>query len=428
MIQDRKSSPEIGKLSKIPSLGVKSMTLKNGVELHFVNDEDQNVCQIDLSFTAGNIHQPKKLVSASACRLLEDGTKKKSGSELIDAFDYYGAYIECKAAIDRSEISMYGLHRHLEKTIPLLREMITEPAYREEDVIRYKERRKQILQIQLNKVDVIASRKFMASLFGNEHPYGNEIFPDDYNTVQQEDLIEFHKNFYLGCKPKIFAAGKVDSIMIDIIQKEFGGINFGSKNLWDEDLTNTKVKTQFGKHEIKMPGQIQSGIKVGKLFPNIHHENNHGLSVLSTILGGYFGSRLMMNIREDKGYTYGIGSFIRHMKGGSYFGISTQVANEVYINTLKEIRLEIEKLRSEKISVTELSLVKNYLKGSLLRNFDGSFSKLERYKTLNFNDLELSYYDNLLESINDIDSVQLLQLANEHLTDEDFTEIVAGLA
>jgi zinc protease len=165
---------------------------------------------------------------------------------------------------------------------------------------------------------------------------------------------------------------------------------------------------------------------VGKFWVPKSHPDFHALSVLVTILGGYFGSRLMANIREEKGYTYGIGSFVLSLKHVSYLVISTEVGNEYVELTLKEIAIEMKKLQTEPVSENELETVKSYLLGEFLRDFDGPFALSGSFKAINDFDLDYSFYDRYLTVLRNLTSGELMQLAQQYLNPEDFYTVVAG--
>lgn len=148
--------------------------------------------------------------------------------------------------------------------------------------------------------------------------------------------------------------------------------------------------------------------------------------VLSNILGGYFGSRLMSNIREDKGYTYGIGSgVVSHLNNG-YFFIATETGAEVTEKAIDEIYFEIKRMRNEIVPIEELQLVKNYLLGRFMRSFDGPFALADRLKGVLYYDIGYEYYERFVNTIKEITPEQLQDLANSYLAQEELTEVVVG--
>ena len=148
--------------------------------------------------------------------------------------------------------------------------------------------------------------------------------------------------------------------------------------------------------------------------------------MLNTILGGYFGSRLMANIREDKGYTYGIGSGLASFVNGGYFAVSTEVGADVTKQTLEEIYKEIAILRKDLVSSNELETVRNYILGHFLRSVDGPFSLADKFKGIWEFGLDYSYFDNYFAAVKTVTPKELRDLANKYLKEEDLIECVVG--
>jgi predicted Zn-dependent peptidase len=159
---------------------------------------------------------------------------------------------------------------------------------------------------------------------------------------------------------------------------------------------------------------------------NKHHPDFNGLYVLSTILGGYFGSRLMANIREDKGYTYNIYATLDAMLFDGYFCIGTEVGNELVEPTIKEIHHEMKLLREELVSTEELEMLRNYLMGNFLAMLDGPFNISELLRTMLIEDLPFSSFEQMIETVNTIQPEQLRDLACKYLNPDNMWEVVVG--
>ena len=156
------------------------------------------------------------------------------------------------------------------------------------------------------------------------------------------------------------------------------------------------------------------------------HVDYAGMQVLNTVFGGYFGSRLMSNIREDKGYTYGIGSSVVPLRKEGYFCISSEVGVDVRAAAVNEIYLELKRLRTELVPESELNLVRNYMLGSFQRNIDGPFSLADRFKSILTAGMGYEYYTRYLETIQNITAEELLRLASTHLHEDSLYELVVG--
>lgn len=219
----------------------------------------------------------------------------------------------------------------------------------------------------------------------------------------------------------VFVAGKVDSKVKTRLNELFG----------QKPLTHSVPEFEIGKSEfspsfqfIEKKEAIQSSIRIGSPLISYEHKDFTRLKVMNTIFGGYFGSRLMANIREEKGYTYGIGSVVMAKENMGNLIIYTEVGTDVTQATLDEIRKEIKLMQTEKVGEEELYKVKNYLLGSLLQNTDGVFDQLERYKTLYYFNLPNNYYSKYIEEVRATTPEEIITLANTYLNDLSF--VVAG--
>lgn len=261
-------------------------------------------------------------------------------------------------------------------------------------------------------------------MFGDTHPYAINNKLEDFDLIKREDLMQFYRSFYHSGNCHIIAAGMIDDKVLELLDKYFGG------NDWSQNqaaVTEYRICTDpVKRHHVEKVGGIQSAIRVGKFWVPKTHPDYHALSILVTILGGYFGSRLMTNIREEKGYTYGIGSFVLTLKQASYLVISTEVGNEYVEPTLAEIAAEMRRLQTEPITENELETVKSYLLGEFLRDFDGPFALAGSFKAINDFDLDYTFYDDALKVLRNITSDELMVLAKQYLTPEDFYTVVAG--
>lgn len=183
---------------------------------------------------------------------------------------------------------------------------------------------------------------------------------------------------------------------------------------------------ETGLIQIPKADAVQFGLRLGKRIIGKNHPDYHGLKVLNTVFGGYFGSRLMSNIREDKGYTYGIGSAVVSYENDAVFTIATEVGKEVADAALNEIRFEINKIRTELIPQAELDTVRSYLQGVYMSSFDGPFSLIDRFRDLYHFGLDYAYFHNYLKTVQTISPEELQQLALTYFDPESMVTVVAG--
>jgi predicted Zn-dependent peptidase len=171
---------------------------------------------------------------------------------------------------------------------------------------------------------------------------------------------------------------------------------------------------------------LQTALRIGKILFNKEHEDYIAFTILNTILGDYFGSRLMKNIREDKGFTYGIGSFLSEIRHTGYFIIATEVGKDFTEQTTEEIKKEIDRLQTELISDEELNLVRSYLLGQILKSADGPYATMDLYTAVEQHDMDLEFYNRYIHGIRTITPSELLEMARKYLNWDSFSVISVG--
>ena len=421
---DRKRAPDFQQVNNIEFLDVINTKLDNGIEVNYINGGSQEILKIDFIFKAGNVFQQKTLVASSTNGLMKEGSKNYSSFEISEGIDKFGAFFEVENSYDTASLTLYTLTKHLNKVLPIVKDVILSPEFSEKEFDIFKNNAAERFKINLEKVSFIARTTFMTSIFGESHPYGKPVSIEDYKNLSIDDISSFYNSNYNLADCNILISGKVNLECIELLNSFFGKENT-SKSISSNqklEIPTLDNKTIY----IEKENALQSAIRIGRIFPNKTHQDYFGLQILNTVLGGYFGSRLMKNIREDKGYTYGIGSGILSLKESGYFFISTEVGSDVTKNALAEIYKELETIRTEEIHKDELELVKNYLLGQLLSSCDGPFSMASLFDSVNEYGLDYSFYNNYITTIKNITAKTLLELAVKYLNKSDLTEVVVG--
>ena len=395
--------------------------LNNGAEVYAINAGAEEVLQLEWVFYAGNWFEGQNLVAASTNFLLKNGTSTKTAYQLNEHFEYYGSYLNRNCFNETAVITLHCLAKHLEVLLPVVREMLVDSIFPEEEISIYKQNMKQRLNVNLKKSDFIAGRLIDTYLYGEEHPYGRFSRFEDFDTLTREQVVDFYRQYYQNGKFLVFAAGKLPSNLFPLLNQYFG------------DLKNTLVKVpaiassqaQEKKYRVvNDPQGVQGAIRMGTNFPNRHHPDFIKTQVLNNVFGGFFGSRLMSNIREEKGYTYGIYSYLENHIQESAWVVSTEAGRDVCEATITEVYKEMEDLRQEPVDEEELLLVRNYMMGSILGDLDGPFHIINRWKTIILNDLPEDYFYKQIDTIKKVTAEELHQLANKYLLPEKFYELV----
>ncbi|GAI82885.1 unnamed protein product, partial [marine sediment metagenome] len=389
------------------------------------NAGNLDIIKIEFIFKAGSRFEPMPLVSSATNAMLNEGTANRTSEQIAETFDYYGAFFQLNVDRDTAGIVLFTLKKYLNETLAVVEDIIKNSTFPEKELEIYINKQKQHFIVEKNKVKTLARDKFLEAIFGKDHPYGYENSLEDFNRVTTTQLVDFYKKFYHAKNCQIIVAGKIDSNLINIFGKYFGENDWkGNGSFFDRPIPVTSPKQ--GEYYIKKNKAVQSAIRIGKALINKTHTDYHGIQVLNTILGGYFGSRLMKNIREEKGYTYGISSLIISLHHSGYLTIVSEVGADVYKKAIREIYKEIKILREKPVPQDELTLVKNYLLGELLRMFDGPFALADSFRSILEYGLNYDFFNKGIDTVKNITPEEILSLAQKYLNEGSFTQVVAG--
>lgn len=397
--------------------------LDNGVEVYAVNAGTQEVLSLELVFSAGNWFEQQNNIAAATNYLIKNGTKNKTAFQLNEHFDYYGSHLSRGCYNETANIVLHCIDRHFATHLPVIAEMITDAIYPQHELDIYKQNMQQRLTVNLKKCDFVAGRLIDEYVFGKDHPYGVYSNKEDYDALQQEQLQDYYKKYYTEGKCVIFAAGLLPANFEQELNKTIGQLPLNQKEI--PTIIHPVIPAAEKKYRIANdPNGVQGAIRLAQSFPNRHHPDFQPVQVLNTLFGGFFGSRLMSNIREDKGYTYGIHSYILNHISTTAWMISTEAGRDVSEATITEVYNEMKDLREELVDDEELQLVKNYLIGTILGDLDGPFHIIGRWKNLILNGLDENYFYKSVNIIKNISAKELQVLANKYLQPEKFYELV----
>ncbi|MEJ7823044.1 MAG: pitrilysin family protein, partial [Chitinophagaceae bacterium] len=387
--------------------------LKNNAPVYAVNDGVEEVMMLEFVFYAGNCYEQKNIVAAATNSLLKNGTSKKSAYQINEHFEYYGAYLNRACFNETATLTLHCLSKHLNNLLPVIREILTDSKFPEKELEILKQNSKQQLSVNLKKCDFVANRLIDKNLYGEDHPYGKFNTAEAYDALQADELRKFYKDYYLNGKCILFAAGKLPLDFEEQLNNYFGDLKINETIPSTENIPIPVTQKKFNINND--PNGVQGAIRIARLFPNRHHPDFKKVMILNTLFGGFFGSRLMANIREEKGYTYGINSYLQNHIQQTAWMISTEAGKDVCEATIQEVYKEMDLLKTELVDDEELLLVKNYMMGSNLGDLDGPFQIINRWKNLILNDLDENYFNDYINTIKNISAEEIKELANKYL-------------
>jgi zinc protease len=421
---NRSIAPDFKAIENINLIKPQHTKLPNGCNLYCFNSGDQELVRIEWIFGNVRFDPAKPLLNMAVNTMLTDGTSNLSAAEIADKIDFYGAFFSTEYGFDHSQVTLHSLNKHLKDVLPIVKDVLSDSVFPANELETYVRNQQQKLQVNLQKNDVVARRAFNKAVYGDTL-YGMAVDPEEYDTLLRDDLLGHFKQMYQPSNCTLIVAGKIDDATLQQLTSVFGSDWQNAEDLAvtvQPEVSAATEKFYF----IEKPDALQSAIRIGMPFIKRDHPDFAAMQVLNTVLGGYFGSRLMTNIREDKGYTYGIGSGMSSLKHGAAFFIATEVGADVCRDAVAEIEKEVNLLKSDLIPQEEISLVQNYMLGSLLGSLENVFSHADKFKNVYFSGVGYEYYDRYAETVKTITADKLQELAKRYLKFEDFYKVIVG--
>lgn len=398
--------------------------LSNGANVFFLEAGTGDVIRIEFVFHAGQIKEYRPLLASTTNAMLQEGSENYSSSQLHDEIDFTGSFIHLFCEKDKAGLVVFSLNKHVRRIIEISREILFSPVFPADELDTLLKKRLQWYRISRERMQNLAMDNFFRTIFGKNHQYGCIPLEDDFSGIIPGMLEDFHSAWYKPEEMTIIVSGKIPASTRDLLEENFGDLH--SPGNWIEEFTTGIKSSRRKKTHINKPGAVQTAIRIGSPTINKKHPDYPGLKVTDTILGGYFGSRLMRNIREEKGFTYGIRSGITSLGLSGYKVISTETGSSYVARTLDEIYKEIRILREEYVGADELETVRNYMSGEMIRMFDGPFALAESFRSLWEFDLDNSYFYRFIEKIKTITPDEIKSLAETYYNTDGLYQVTAG--
>ena len=399
--------------------------MPNGVPLYTLKGCNKGIIRFELLFKGGYAIQDKPLQATFTNRMLREGAGELSSNEISRRLDYYGAWIECYSSQKCNHIVLYCLSKHFVPLAQLLETIVKHPVFPEENLEVVRRNGKAHFEVNSKKVDILAQRYFENSLWGENHPLGHVVEATDYDNITRADLLKYHVSVYNSRNLALFISGDVDETIDSAVESLFGVGEWGECNNYTDVFVDSPVSIS-GRREIKVEGTVQSAVKIGFMAMDVADPDFHKFRFLTVLFGGYFGSRLMSNIREENGYTYHISAEVDAYGKRNAFMISSETANEYVELCIKEIYKEMEKLCNSSITESEVEHVRNYILGEMCRECEGLTAKSEVFVNAWLSGESFASVNEYLEVVKNITASELNRVAKQYFNPSEMIEVVVG--
>jgi len=417
---DRTVAPPFVKTSSFNLITPEEKALSNGIKLYFVPGGSQDVMKVEFIFDGGRWFEGKLGAAYFAAKMLSKGTQQKNSFEIASLFDQYGAHLEVSPGLDFVSISLYALTKKLSPVLGLLTEILSVPTFPEKELTQTQSVFIQNLRVNNEKTSYVASRLFRKNLFGGQHPYGSDLEEKDVVTLGANDLRDHFGKFFHSAR--VFVSGKIETASRKLIISTLEQIRQGGQS----PARQHSVAAKPGHEYIRKEDSVQSSIRMGKRCVLRSHPDYVAVLFVSHILGGYFGSRLMKNIREEKGLTYGISASLHALRNDSFLVTGADVNKENVELTFSEIRKELKKLRTTAIDSGELETTRNHFIGSLQAEITTPFAHAEKLKTITLHNLQKDHYQAMIRTIDSITPTGIADISERYFHEDSFYEVAVG--
>ena len=399
--------------------------LDNGLEVTLVPYGTVPKVRVELAVLAGNAYDGAKQVSLADLTgsLMREGTTTKTATQISQAAARMGGSLDVEVSVNAAEISGDVLSESGPEMVRLVADVVRNPKFPESELPRLKADSLRQLSITRSQPQQMALEKFRGTLYP-DHPYGR-IFPtpEMVQGFTLADVRSFYDANYGASRAHLYVAGKFDrSAMEAAIREAFGGWKAGKPSA----LAAPKPKSARAIYLVDRPGAVQSTILLGMPVPDPSNPDYVPLSVVNTLLGGYFSSRITANLRENKGYTYSPSSQLSTRYRDAYWAEAADVTTNVTGPSLKEIFYEIDRLQAEPPSAAELKATQNYIAGVFVLQNSSRSGIINVLELVDLHGLPADYLKTFLKRVYAVTPQDVQRLAQKYIQDDKATIVVVG--
>lgn len=423
---NRTTPPEIRPLEEFEIARPERLRMKNGIPLNIIRAGAQEVIRMDVLIGGGQCHQQQPLQAMFTNRMLREGTSSYTSAQIAEKLDFYGAWLELSSSLNCGFLTLYSLNKYFPYVMEIISDMLMHPLFPERELDVVKEVNKQQFLVNSTRVEVISRKCFNRSLFGENHPFGRYAEEEDYGRITPEVLKEFYRTYYHSSNCSVYVSGKVTSDIVRCIEEQIGNSPWGMIREMPQIQLPEPCRSVDTHFYIEREDALQSSLKMGDFVMDRLHPDFLKCRIMVTLFGGYFGSRLMSNIREDKGYTYGIGAGVVNYPGRSVLAISTEADNCYVDDIIREVHTEMDRLRNDLASQEELDMVKSYMLGDLSRSYEGPFSLSDAWIYVETAGLDNEFFVRFMDAVRNVTCEDVRLMAQKYLCRETLIDVVAG--
>lgn len=394
--------------------------ISNKREINVLRSQTIEVFRLELIYPVGLLNAPDLQTGHFLTRLMALGTQNRSALQIAEDFEKLGGFFDINLGNFKTTFTLHGMSKYFERYLPVLLDVIYNSSFPQSEIDIQKKQAEQSFLINSKKTAYIANREFREVIYGSDSLMGQTLTLEQIELLKRENLSGFHAAAFSLSDFDIYLCGNVSDTDLKSLEMSLSSISTSGKMLSPvfPEKRNPENRT------VALEDSVQSTLTIGKRLFSRTHPDFHKFLVTNTVFGGYFGSRLMKNIREEKGLTYGISSSLSSNLMDGVFSVRADLNKEKLDEAIVEIEREISRLKTEEVLDSELTTVKNYIKGNILSGTNTIFDIMDKHKAIATEGLPADFYETLSDKIEAVTPLDIQDMAKTYLND--FSTIIAG--
>ncbi len=422
---NRTIAPEVHDFGRLTLPPISQVKLPNGITLHTANGGDNDVSRITFILPGGENESPDAMLSSIVMSSLQEGTQQHTGEQISNLLEYNGAWISGAVTTHHSLLTLHSLNSRLAEVLPLMAEMILTPSFQPDTISAILKRHAAKLEVDREKVTYHSGEAMRRIIYGANSPMARRNSPEQLFLLTPEKMSAYHHSRLAPSGIHVLLAGKITPEVMELVMSDLSVIPPGK----DFELKPLVFPSQYESvtEKVDRPGSLQSSVKM--MIPSIGrtHSDYEQLRAAVTAFGGYFGSRLMMNIREDKGLTYGISSSLIGYKNRSFILINTQTDCTKVPQVIEEIYMEITRLKTpSSYTDDEIKRLSRFQLSNLAAVLDTPFTVMDMYQTGITAGTPPDYFDRQQRIAHSLTPELLADTAQRYFDTSQLCTVIAG--
>ncbi len=424
MTLDRSIPPRTKDFGHLQIQEPRLLRLDNGMRLTVIDRGPQQVNRLTMMWNGGSFDVDKPSSLILAANMLREGSKSRTSSEIAQLLDYNGAWLKSEVSSHHSSLVLHTLNSKFEAVLPAIVESVLYPSFPQKEFEINREKLACKCALDRKKVSFYSALESNRMIFGRNHPAARVDTPRQIRQTAVEELEELRASVFVTGGCELFLAGRITPQMEDYVNALFGGLPVSGKGMSQRVIPIDPDRERFAL--VQRPGSLQSAITFA--IPTIKRTDPDYVDLRYAVmaLGGYFGSRLMSNIRQEKGYTYGISAALLGNWECGVITISTQCDNRYVRDLIREVRKEISRMASDDFTPPELDRLKKFAMTQLASTLDSPFSTMDYYENMKLSRIPDDYFERQQLSLGSLTSDRIARLARQYIRPDELRTAVAG--